>query len=217
VVLVRVVLSWPRQSMVVASFLDALSRAARLRDTSFWRRGVMYIGMFNTSARRPFPEVVRGPDPMTLRPPMVLASVHMGQVEAVGALLERLPGQVLVFADRELPIGRGFTSVCVAGNEWQRAAVTRRAIQTLRSGGFVFLAVDGRIGNARVETTLSGERVSWSRGGFDLARITSSPMLPVMTRWRGRKVEIVTGELICPSDASTMASSLARWLEEYLA
>ena len=153
---------------------------------------------------------------MTLRPPMVLASVHMGQLEAVGALLERLPGQVLAFADREFPIGRGFTSVCLTGDEWQRAAVTRRAIQTLRSGGFVFLAVDG-IGNARVEITLSGERVSWSKGAFDLARITSSPMLPVITRWRGGKVEIVTGQPICPSDASTMAASLARWLEEYMA
>ena len=147
---------------------------------------------------------------------MVLASVHMGQVEAVGALLERLPGQVLAFADRELPIRRGFSSVCLSGDEWQRAAVTRQAIHTLRSGGFVFLAVDG-IGSARVEITLSGERVSWSKGGFDLARITSSPMLPVLTRWRGGKVEIVTGEPIRPSDASTMAASLARWLEGYMA
>jgi hypothetical protein len=214
--LVGFAMRWPRPSFAVASVLDRMTGALGLTDRSFWRRGVMYIGIFHPSNRWPFPAVAAAPDPMGMPGPAVLASLHIGAVEAVGALLERLPAAVLGLVDREIPAGRRMTTIQVGGGEWQRVATTKRAVETLRSGGFVFLAVDAMMANARIETTVCGKAVSWARGGFDLARLTNSPMLPVMTRWRGRKVEIISGEPIPPADASEMIATLAEWLERYL-
>jgi hypothetical protein len=214
VLLVRVLVRWPPQAFAIASLLDRLGRALGHGDPYFWRRGVMYIGYFHPSDRWPFPQIAAGPDPRALNGPLVLVGPHVGAVEGVGALLARLPGEVISLVDREWPPQRKVRTISLSGGEWQRVAALKQAADTLKSGGFVFLVADG-MGNARVETELLGETVSWTRGAFELARLTGSPMLPVLTLWRGRKLEIVTGELIFPSDAATMAGSLATWLESY--
>lgn len=214
VILVRVLMRWPSQGFAIASLLDRLGTALGQRDPYFWRRGVMYIGHFHPSDRWPFPHVAAGPDPLALHGPMVLVGLHVGAVDAVGALLNRLPGEVVSLVDRQWPPQPKGQTISLSGGEWDRVAALKRAAEVLRSGGFVFLVADG-MGNARVETALLGEKVSWSRGGFELARLTGSPMLPVLALWRGRKIEIVAGELTLPSDAATMAGSLAAWLERY--
>jgi lauroyl/myristoyl acyltransferase len=166
-------------------------------------------------APRPYPRLRSGPDPRAIRPPAVLATFHVGPVHALGLLFEQLPAEVLALEagnQVKAPPRPERTVLHVGAEEWQRAAAFRRALETLRSGGFVFLAVDGH-GSNLVEVPLFGRKVGLARGAFALSRMSGAPILPVMARWRGAAVEIVAGDAIYPADEHTTATALARWME----
>jgi hypothetical protein len=130
------------------------------------------------------------------------------------AFTQKLPGEVLALRWGKLPPHRWTRRVVVGYDEWSRLAATKRALDTLRSGGFVYLAVDGW-GRERLDPPHEGLgplRV----GAFALAEVANAPLLPVTACWRGRKLEIVTGDLIAPGARSEMAGAFIRWLDGYL-
>lgn len=195
-----------------------LERARRASWSSSLRCSVLHAGLSVPGTRWPFPRLVSGPDPAEIPPPAVLATFHVGPMHAVGAWLERLPAEVLVLQaghEAKSPPRPGRTTLHVAANEWSRAAAFRTAVETLRSGAFVFLAVDGS-GSRPVEAPLFGRTVGLARGAFALSRITGAPIRPVAPRWRGYGVEIVAGEPVPPADDRAMAAVLTGWLEAFV-
>jgi hypothetical protein len=173
-------------------------------------------------AEWPYPPVLAAPDPAALRPPMVLATAHIGPIHALGVLMERLHGPSLVLESDHVAAERlrivapaGLTTLHLNAHEWQRAAAFQRGVKTLRAGGFVLLAVDGR-GTRPLAMPLFGREVWVARGAFALSRLTGAPILPVIPRWRGPCVEIMSGEPIQPGDERAMAAAFLRWLESYV-
>jgi hypothetical protein len=92
----------------------------------------------------------------------------------------------------------------------------------LRGGGFVFTTLDGgyREGGydaATVEAPMLGGTISLARGGFALARMSGTPIMPMAARGSGRKVTITCGNPIPPAlGEDAMAAAAARWLGGYL-
>jgi hypothetical protein len=95
-------------------------------------------------------------------------------------------------------------------------------VKSLRSGGYVFTLVDGGYRDrgydaATIDAPTLGGTVSLARGGFALARITRTPIVPLVARKCGRRVEITCGDPIPPTqDEEAMAAAVAQWLGEYL-
>jgi hypothetical protein len=200
-----------RGADVVIPAAGASLRARRpaYRDRALLRR------IRNPARRWPYPKLVAGPDPSLLRPPMVLVSFQVGSIGALGGFLERLPSDVLALVGVAAPTSGRVRTIGVFGGEWQRIAATRTAVQTLRSGGFVFLVL-GEGDTARVEATLFGRRISLPRGALSLARMTNAPVLPLAACWRGTRAEVEAGAPIEPGPEAVMAASLSCWLEGYL-
>jgi len=146
---------------------------------------------------------------------MVLTTFHIGSPVALGALLEKLPGPVVVLANTRGLQRAGPERVDLKVGEKDRIVAVKRAVDTLRAGGFVFTVADGD-GAERLEANLLGRTITLPRGVFAIARLGNAPILPVAARWRGRGVEIVTGDLIPPAAEQTMAEQLISWLEGYL-
>jgi hypothetical protein len=189
-------------------------RVRRATWTSWVRLRVLEAGAASPTARWPYPPLVPGTG-AALRPPLVLAGFHLGPITAVGAVLEQLPGEVLVLHLSGTPRKR-LTMTPVGTDQWQRAAALRRAVTALRTGGSVFMLVDANEVPATVEVTLFGRTTRLARGAFALARMTGSPLVPLAARWRGSRVEIVTGDPIPPAAEAVMAAAAARWLEGFV-
>ncbi len=83
-----------------------------------------------------------------LRAPMLLSTFHIGPTLALGVLSERLQGETLVLRGAKFPLHRTtrLNIDFVEGSEQQRAATFHRAIEYLRGGGFVVVALDPRRG-----------------------------------------------------------------------
>lgn len=190
--------------------------ARRYRNhPAFYRERILRLRDRDSSVRWPYPRLAACPDPAALRPPMVLVTFHMGPLAALGGLVERLPGPVCVLLGAGQVVTRKARYVRTLGDEQQRAAAVVEALHTLRSGGYALVVVD-EVGSAPVHQEVLGRPVPLATGAFALARLADAPMLPVAVRWRGPGVEIVAGEAIAPDDETTMAATLAAWLEGYL-
>jgi hypothetical protein len=144
---------------------------------------------------------------------MVVVSFHIGPVQTLGAIFERLPGPKLALFHRT-PIYRpGIRVIDTAERTFAFAA--KCALDTLKADGFVFSIADG-VGQSQVEADVCGRRIVLPRGTFTIARLAGAPLLPVAARWRGPAIEIICGDPIAPGDESEMATALVRWLESYL-
>jgi lauroyl/myristoyl acyltransferase len=196
-----------------------LDAARRATWSSSLRRAVLAAALSVPGASRPYPRLVRGPDPSAIPAPAVLATFHVGPLQAMGLLFERLAADVLVLqaADENgfPPPRPGFTRMHVGDDEWQRALVFRDALKALHAGNYVCLAVDG-YGAPQLAAPLLGRRVRLARGAFALARMTGAPIIPTAPRWRGTGIEIVAGDPVAPGDDPAMAAALTRWLESFV-
>jgi len=180
------------------------------------RHWVLNQRFWSPAVEWPYPAIASGPDPRRLQPPMVLATCHIGEPWAVGALLENLPGEVLALRNDKGPAHRPMARAAAgSSDEWSRIVATKCALDTLRRGGFVHLAVDGWGKGAIGPSVLPG-LPPWRAGAFALSRLADAPLLPVTARWRGRKLEIITGEPITPGDQAEMAAQFAHWVRGYL-
>jgi len=205
----------------IAAILPTLSpaelEAARRATWASHLRGQALAAAVAADGRRQVcPRLVAGYPPASVRAPMVIASFHIGALYALGATLERLPGETLALhATRFLTARPGVTLLDVGDDEWSRVAAFHRAFRTLRAGGFVFLTVDSRPEPA-VPATLLGHPISLARGAFALARMADAPLVPLVTRWRGTGIEVHWGDPIEPADEEGMVARAAAWLEAYL-
>lgn len=150
--------------------------------------------------------------------PLIIGTFHLGALAAVGAMFEELPSNVLVLRatpkfTKPLP---HVTIESTRGDEQQRARVFHRAIQFLQNGHFVFVPLDPEE-STRLAAPFRGRTLQLARGPFALARITGTPILPMIARWNGSNVEFVFGEIIPASqDEAQLAAAAAKWLEQYL-
>jgi lauroyl/myristoyl acyltransferase len=197
-------------------------RAARRRTWSTFLRGEALDAALARPNRRPVnPELVPQSALDELRAPLIIASFHIGPFAALGAALERLPGDVLAVHRGGFAPRPGVTHVHIGPGEWERARVFHRAVTTLRGGGFLFTAVDGHAVDgyyaSTVDAPMFGGTVSFARGAFALARITGTPIVLLAARWRGSRVEVAVSDPIAPEGGEeAMATGAARWLESYL-
>jgi hypothetical protein len=124
-------------------FLPAteLERTRRATWSSWLRLRVVEAAVGSAGARWPYPPLLAGIEVETLQPPMILATFHLGPIPALGSLLEQLPGDVLVLHRSGQP-RPALTMLGLGADSSQRAWVFRRAVETLRGGGFVFVVVD---------------------------------------------------------------------------
>lgn len=153
----------------------------------------------------------------SLRPPVILGTFHVGALVALGPALERVPGPVLVLR-RTTPetLVPSLTIELTEGDEQHRARVFYRALDWLRGGGSVFLPLDPEEA-VRIASPFRGRSLLLARGPFAMSRIMQVPIVPIVARWRGAKIEIVVGDPLLPaSDESAIAAATTAWLERYL-
>lgn len=167
-------------------------------------RAQLVEGWVRRDGFAPFRRLVRQNEALTqLRPPMILGTFHIGPTLGVGVLTERLNGETLVL--------RG----SVGSTDQERAATFHRAIDRLRTNGFVVLAFDPYEAQ-RIAVPFLGRTLQLARGPFAMARIARAPILPVVARWAGEEVELIVGDPLPAGDEQAMAESAGRWLEGYL-
>jgi hypothetical protein len=162
----------------------------------------------------------------SLRPPLVLGFFHVGPVQALSALFERLPAPVMALRHGILhAVEPPLTLVTTEGNEQRRAAVFQRALAFLADGGFVALALDVVPGTGLTAPCL-GRALPLARGPFALARLAGVPLVPFVARWRRGGIEPALGApLAAPTIGpagdnlaweGALAAAAGRWLEGYL-
>ena len=137
--------------------------------------------------------------------PLIAGTFHIGPVHALGAALESLPAPLLALRN----------ATPVPSGEQERAAKFYEAATWLRNGGVVLMALDPQYAT-RIHVPFFGGTLGLARGAFALARLTGAPIVPVVARWRGTRVDVVSGQPFDGGDERGLAASAARWLEEHL-
>lgn len=204
----------PRAAARVAWRLGALEARNRLLIDGIRRGGIDPVRRL----MRPPPEAFAA-----LRPPLILGSFHVGAVQALGAAVERLPGPMLMMRLGMLYTPASPVEVAsTEGDDQQRAASFRRALDHLNGGGFLLVVLDHPPGPG-LRVSCLGRPLELARGPFALSRLTGAPLVPLAARWRGGAVEIEAGEALHRSLAmgpdameGAQAASAAGWLERYL-
>jgi hypothetical protein len=144
----------------------------------------------------------------------LVVACHVGAFFGIRAAFHGINRPVLML--RDLPMSDAAS----------RAAALKRAIDHLRAGGLVVATLDGPGGTSTGEVTCLGRRIVLRRGPFTLARLTGTPLVPVVCAWtRQSHVEVRIASPIEPprSDGLTstgleddMAVRTAQWLDAYL-
>lgn len=160
-----------------------------------------------------------------LRPPLILGVFHIGPIAAMTAAVEQLQANVFVLRRTALLLQypAHITVENDLGDEQRRALAFYRALERLRAGEFVVMALDPEHA-FRLPVPCLGGTLQLARGPFALARIAGVPIVPVIPRWAGTHVELTVGEPLTAGshDGSgdgherALAESAGRWLEHYL-
>ena len=216
-------LVWRRFSLEPAQALFGLSNRDARRVTAHTRntilRTLILRQMMRTSGLDPIRRLVVPEERLTaLRPPVILGTFHVGALVALGPALESVPGQVLVLrrtmSDAAVP--SSLTIELTEGDEQHRARTFYRALDWLRRGDSVFMPLDPEEA-VRIPGPFCGRSLLLARGPFAMSRIMQVPIVPIVARWRGSRIEIIVGDPIPPAeDESTIAAAAAAWLERYL-
>lgn len=210
----RVTWRWPAAAEINALFphLDAIDSARiAARVGSLHERNRVLVHCIAARGIDPLRPLVSASDPFqSVRGPRIVATFHVGAVHAFGPALERLHSPVLAFRDGPIFIPRGALEIqTTEGDEQLRAGALYRALQHLRGGGVVFLALDAARGEA-IEARCLGHRLHIAPGAFALARWTGAPIQLAVARWTGHRVAIdLADPAVTPDDT-------AEWLERYL-
>lgn len=189
-------------------------RGARLRMAALKERNEVLVRCIRRSGLDTIRPLVKVPDEWRrLEGPCILGTFHVGALHAVGAALEALGKPVLGVREGRLFEPR--PPLELISTRQQRAAVMLRAVEYLRAGKLVVLALDGAA-DTMIETTCLGHRLALARGAFALARMTGAPIVPIVMRWHGTDVEVVLGQRLEGDNEEQLAHAAARWLESYL-
>lgn len=145
-----------------------------------------------------------------LRPPLILATAHVGALYLLAAGFDRLGLRrtVLRWSPIHAP-APGEEPVAARGGLVRRTHALLRGLETLRRGEFVVSALDGELG-ASEPVSLLGCSLQLGVGAFALARLGGAQVVPVAALWRGPRVVCELGSPVAdPLEA-------ARWLEALL-
>jgi hypothetical protein len=216
-------LVWRRFSLEPAQALFGLSNREARRVIAHTRNTILRTQilrqMMRTSGLDPIRRLVV-PDRRlaALHPPVILGTFHVGALIALGPALETVPGRVLVLrrtvSDATVPAR--LTIELTEGDEQHRARTFYRALDWLRRGDSVFMPLDPEEA-VRIPSPFRGRSLLLARGPFAMSRIMQVPIVPIVARWRGSRIETIVGDPIPPADEeSTMAAAAAAWLEQYL-
>jgi hypothetical protein len=169
-----------------------------------------------------YPSLVPNPRLAALQPPLVLASFHVGPFAAMGAALERLPGEVVALDRGQFGTLPNITVLPRGENPADRSRAFNAALTALRSSGFAFVNVDAfapdHLEVSTIEVPMLGRTLPLARGAFALARIADVPIVPIAARWRGNALEVEIGEptRMDADGERGMAEATAAWIECYL-
>ncbi|HEY0631088.1 MAG TPA: hypothetical protein VGC98_03455 [Thermoleophilaceae bacterium] len=195
------------------------TRAARQRT---WENFLKGEAVEAAVMRGRFPPLVPNPQLSGLRPPLVLASFHVGPWPAAAAALVELPGHVLGLDRGQFGPLPNLTVLPGGEDTGARAAAFYRALSALRSGGFAFITVDAfhkeEFDVASIEVPMLGRTLPLARGAFALARIACVPIVPIVVRWRGTAMEVELGTTmqVGAGGERSLAEAAASWIERYV-
>jgi lauroyl/myristoyl acyltransferase len=161
------------------------------------------------------------------RLPAILLFGHNGPIPGILAGLIRLKIPVLVFKDKGsvlYPIPPNIKYCFTEGGVKNRAVALKLAIDQLRSGGFVLLAIWGEGSSDKDAVDFMGRKTSFTPGFAMAARVSAAPVIPVFSRWaQGRQfIDLHFYDPLpwpdCPSDAGgiidrSLINEAAQWLE----
>jgi lauroyl/myristoyl acyltransferase len=203
-----------------------LPSAEVTRETDLWSRRQLMRNRLLTEAIRVYGYDERiaalalpNPQLATLQAPAIITTFHVGVLPMLGFALQQLPAPVLIV--RRHPGGTphpSFERGATRGTEQERALLFHRCVHFLRTGRFVMIAADPfPTERGALATPFRGGILRLSRGPYALARITGAPLIPLVARWRGARVEFVLGEPVqAAKEETTMAREMASWLDRYL-
>ena len=200
--------------------LDARGRRTARQRT--WENFLKGEAVRIAATRGRYAPLVTNPGLEALRPPLVLASFHVGPYEAIGAALSRLPGEVVALDRGQFGRVPHVTVLPRGENAAARSRAFSAALTALRSGGFVFVNVDAYEPDKQevstIEVPLLGRTLPLARGAFALARIAQVPIVPIVPRWRGNAIEVEIGEPMRLDARGERAAAevTAAWIERYL-
>ena len=123
--------------------------------------------------------------------PAIYAGWHHGSLAGVVAGLHRLGVNLLLISAYSIPIRFPENiSVCTTHNSDERTIYALKCAEDhIRSGGSVFVTIDGRSGSAQQELRYLDRRVGFSTGAISLSKEFSVPIVPVFARWVPRGIE----------------------------
>ncbi|HEV2844084.1 MAG TPA: hypothetical protein VG477_04490 [Thermoanaerobaculia bacterium] len=211
---------WPSPEQIQSLFphleRDAAARVA-WSIGGLEARNRLLVSCMLREGLEPVRPLVRLPAFGALRPPLILGTFHVGAMHALGPALEQLPGPVLALRHGPMYAPRPPVELATTeGDSQRRAAVFQKMLARLEGGGFVAAALDVAPG-ASLRVPCLGRTLTLARGPFALARITGTPVVPLVARWRGDEVEVETGPPLGPGDSEIqMAEAAGSWLERYL-
>lgn len=151
--------------------------------------------------------------PALPKPPLIVGTFHLGPLTALGAALETSIGPVFASVERRR------VGASAATRERRRTRTFYESARFLRAGGSVVMPLDPFVASS-FRVPFFGGTAPIARGAFALSRITGAPIVPMVARWRGTRVELVAGTPLAAADGpereQALAAETARWLEDYL-
>jgi lauroyl/myristoyl acyltransferase len=155
----------------------------------------------------------------------IVANFHLGPLISVGAAVEAAGAPALVIrTEPGHQVRPPLEAVWTSGEPDRPAHALRRALDHLRRGQLVVVALDGDFGATVGPLPCLGRGVELRRGGFALARMTGAPIVPVLCRWKdgGTAIAIERFDPLPAPPAVTAAAAdierehanaAARWLD----
>jgi hypothetical protein len=213
----------PRLSYAIAALVDRgqsrLGPGAAAPVRSMWarptryRHGVLWNAVGNPACSSPFPRAIGLGKIPTGGGPTLLVGTHHSETLALSAVLEALPApRVSLSLGAGVP-RPGVQTVTITTNG--AVAALKQAVDALRAGGSVLMLADGEVGE-RIHIELLGRPFGLGRGAFAAARITGTPIVPVLAQWKGRSIAFRVGLPIPVGPETDMVASFAEWLELHL-
>ncbi|MBW2414660.1 MAG: hypothetical protein JRG76_09155 [Deltaproteobacteria bacterium] len=184
----------PSAEEVEAAFGDLSKREVeeiRREVTSLECRNAAVETVFRKHGLEPLLPLVRvDPGPLFQllqeKTPVVIVSWHMGPQRQLMATLRQLDIDGLLAVSKPLALRAESDSLEVVAlkDRGLGARFLRRAIDKLRDGGVVAIALDGEQG-ARHPVPFLGRTVEIGRGTAALVRVAGAELLPLTGRWIG--------------------------------
>jgi lauroyl/myristoyl acyltransferase len=194
----------------------AETRAALKREWAYKLRNLMLYHSVQRSGLKALAAVTGEQSLDHVPAPAIMATFHTGPIAAFASVLRNTRTHVLVFRrtrrEQRHPSRHPFAET--GETEDQRALALHQGARHLRDGGSVFMVFDPATAS-RIGAPFFGRSLQLARGPFVLARLSRAPIVPVITRWRGYSVEVITGQPILHPDEDVMAAMVAGWLETY--